>query len=200
MANTNYRALCQEIFGTDDEAQIRKYAAAWQKQHANHGGRKKNFSQQDLVKMKAMMERGVKLQEISRRFHVSRQCVSQYLNRRPNKNYTMRIDYKLGRQVCTVIYVNFEKGEIVIQNRTEDILNRAFGANTAPTWQDFEQFLVSRCFPENRGYAKQILQNLGIGSYDPLAIAEATSGKTAEDNMYLIFRVYPKEDATYGAD
>ena len=46
-------------------------------------------------------------------------------------------------------------------------------------------------------YAKQIINGLGLsGGYDPLAIAEATGGRTAEDDMYLTFRTFPKEVPT----
>lgn len=113
----------------------------------------------------------------------------------PEKGYTMRIDYKYEDQVCTVIYVDFTHQRIAIQNHTDDILDRAFGIIEEPTWQDFEQFLASRCFPESRGYAKDILRGLDLDSYDPLAIAEATGGRTAEDHMNMAFRYYPKEEA-----
>ena len=77
------------------------------------------------------------------------------------------------------------------------MLDRAFGVIEEPTRKDFEQFLLSRCFPQSRGYVKAIFQNLGVQSYDPLEIAEATGGRTAEDNMYLTFMTYPREVSTY---
>ena len=41
---------------------------------------------------------------------------------------------------------------------------------------------------------EQIMAGLGLrGGYDPLEIAEATGGRTAEDDMYLTFRTFPKE-------
>ena len=197
MADTDYRELCKEIFGTEDEEQIRQLAAAWKKRNA---GRKKAFSERDIAEIKAELKNGATIQEVADRFHVSRQSVSQYLNDRPGEEYTLRIDYKLGRRICTVIYVDFGRKRIKIQNRTDDVLYRAFGVKNDPTWGDFEEFLASRCFPQSRGYAKKILQNLGVSGYDPLAIAEATGGKTAEDNLYLTFRSYPREVRAHAAN
>ena len=51
----------------------------------------------------------------------------------------------------TLIDVDFLGRRIRIQNRTEDILHRAFGTNMHPTWEDFEIFLQERCFPASRG-------------------------------------------------
>lgn len=193
MPDTDYRALCQEIFGTDEEAQIRQLAAAWKRKSTRNAGRKRALSEQDMVEITAMLNSGASIQEIADAFHVSRQSISQYLNDRPGEDYTMRLDFKLGTRVCTVIYVDFLHERIKIQNRTDDVLNRAFGVNEEPNWQDFESFLLSRCFPKSRGYAKQILRGLGVSGYDSLGIVEATGGRTAEDNMYLTVRSYPKE-------
>ena len=38
-----------------------------------------------------------------------------------------------------------------------------------------------------------ILKNLDLSHYDPLEIVEETGGRTAEDNMYLTFKSYPRE-------
>lgn len=197
MPRTDYRKLCVEIFGTDNEAMIRELAGKWKKKPPRNMGRKKALSAKDVEKIQTLLKDGVKIQEIASRFGVSRKSISQYLNQRPEGNYTMRIDYKHGRRVCTVIYVDFLAEQILIQNRTDDLLDRAFGTVETPTWEDFEQFLLSRCFPKSRGHVKPILKNLDISQYDPLAIVEATGGRTAEDDMYLTFKNYPKEAKAY---
>lgn len=197
MASTDYRALCQELFGTDDPEQLRRLAAAQTKKNARNAGRKKALSPADISEMENMLGKGTKVREIAEHFHISRQSVSQYLNERPGGNFTLRIDFKRGAQICTVIYVDFAQEQIVIQNRTDDLLSRAFGVVEAPTWQDFQDFLRSRCFPESRGYLKQILRGLGVNGYDPLEIAEVTNGRTAEDNMYMTFRSYSREGNAY---
>ena len=191
MAEVDYKALCEEIFGTADAGKIRALATQWKKRNA---GRKRVLSKADLDEIDTMRQEGATVSQIAEHFGVSRPVVSQYINERPSKDYTMRIDFRLGKKTCTVIYVDFGREQIAIQNRTDDLLHRAFGVNEVPTWSDFELFLESRCFPKSRGYAKQIVQGLGLmGCYDPLEIAEATGGRTAEDEMYLTFRTYPKE-------
>ena len=191
MAEVDYRALCEEIFGTTDAGEIRTLAAQWKKRNA---GRKRALSEADLDVIDTMRQEGATVSQIAAHFGVSRPVISQYLNARPTKDYTMRIDFRLGKKTCTVIYVDFGREQIAIQNRTDDPLHRAFGVNEAPTWSDFELFLESRCFPKSRRYAKQIVESLGlVGGYDPLEIAEATGGRTAEDEMYLTFRTFPKE-------
>lgn len=197
MPTPDYRALCLDLFGTDDPDQLRQLAAFLAQKNPRNAGRKKALSQTDISKVRDMLRSGATTQEIADHFHISRQSISQYLNQRPGGNYTMRIDFKRGPQICTVIYVDFAREQIAIQNRTDDLLSRAFGVVETPTWQDFQDFLCSRCFPESRGYAKQILRGLGVNGYDPLEIAETTGGRTAEDNMYLTFRSYPREDTAY---
>lgn len=197
MPQTDYRELCEEIFRTDDETKIRRLAGEWKKKSTRNAGRTKALSEQDIAKIQDMLRAGVKIKEIASRFGVSRKSISQYLNDRPGGNYTMRIEYKQGRRICTVIYVDFLAEQILIQNRTDDILDRAFGAVETPTWKDFEQFLSSRCFPKSRGHVRPILKNLDISHYDPLGIVEATGGRTAEDNMYLTFKNYPREGAAH---
>lgn len=197
MNPTDYQKLCREIFGTDDEAQIRRLAAAWNTKNSRNAGRKKAFSEEKIAQMRTMRDGGAKIQQIADHFGITRQSVSRYLNGRPAGNFTMRIDYRHGKRICTVIYADFLAQKILVENRTDDMLYRAFGVIEQPTWQDFEQFLLSRCFPQSRGYAGDILRHLGLTSYDPLQIVEATGGRTAEDNMCLTFQNYPREVAAH---
>lgn len=192
MKSTDYRQLCVDIFGTDDEAEIRQLAAAWKKKNSRNAGRKKALSEEKVAQMRQMLDQGAKIQQIADHFGVTRQSVSRYLNDRPGEGFTMRIDYRQESRICTVIYVDFLAQKIMIQNRTDDMLDRAFGVIEQPTWQDFERFLISRCFPKSRGCAKAILQHLGLDDYDPLRIVEVTGGRTAEDNMYLTFKNYSR--------
>ena len=97
----------------------------------------------------------------------------------------MRMTYMFRRQPCTTIDVDFLRRNIRIQNKTDDILHRAFGTNEQPTWDDFECFLQERCFPKTRGRLKDELRALGLDSYDPLQIVEKTKGRTAEDDLWL---------------
>lgn len=194
MEGTDYRRLCIDIFGTDDEMKIKKVVKSFKEKNGRNAGRKKILSGNDLAKAQAMLSEGISIQDISTHFGVSRKCISQYLNERPGENFTMRIEFRKKNRICTVIYVDFLDEEVIIQNRTNDIFDRAFGVVENPTWEDFQEFLASRCFPRTRSHVKDILRSIGVDSYDPLAIVEATSGRTVEDDMYMTFKTYSRGD------
>ena len=177
----DYRKLCIELFGTDDENELRKIAGRLR------GGRKKALTEKDIAFALELQTKGVGTKEIADYFGVSRQTISKYLNKPLTDSYVMRLDFMFKQKVCTEIYVDFEHKQIKIINRTNDIMKRAFGVNENPTWEDFESFLEERCFPNSRALKKTILQRIGMDSYDPLQILEMNKGRTAEDNQYINF-------------
>ena len=61
----------------------------------------------------------------------------------------------------------------------------AFGVNQAPTFEEYEEFLESRCFPSTRDKMKLELMRLEIPFYDPLTIIEKTEGRMAEDDFWI---------------
>ena len=185
VARTDYRELCRELFGTDDVEELRVIAERINKMNTRNAGRKRKFTEQEVVEMLCLQEDGMSVNDIAIRFGTSRQVIGRYLNKPLADGYTMRMTYMFRRQPCTTIDVNFFEQKIRIQNRTNDILHRAFGVNEQPTWEDFEIFLRDRCFPPTRGYLKEELQTLGLDSYDPLQIVEKTKGRTAEDGLWL---------------
>ena len=177
----DYRKLCIELFGTDDENELRKIAGRLR------GGRKKALTEKDIAFALELQTKGVGTKEIADYFGVSRQTISKYLNKPLTDSYVMRLDFMFKQKVCTEIYVDFEHKQIKTINRTNDIMKRAFGVNENPTWEDFESFLEERCFPNSRALKKTILQRIGMDSYDPLQILEMNKGRTAEDNQYINF-------------
>ena len=185
----DYRKLCVELFGTDDETELRKIAGRLR------GGRKKSLTEKDIDNAIKMQGRGMSTKKIAEHFGVSRQThfgvsrqtISKYLNKPLTDSYVMRLDFMYKQKVCTEIYVDFEHKQIKIINRTNDIMKRAFGVNENPTWEDFESFIAERCFPNSRALKKTILQRIGVESYDPLQILEMNKGRTAEDNQYINF-------------
>lgn len=185
MGTTDYRKLCQELFGTDDVQQLRAIAKKVNKPNPRHAGRRKKFSDYDIEKMEQLMAGGVAINEIAERFQTTRQTVSRYLNRPISPGCTMRLTYCYQHAPCTIIDVDFLSEKVSIQNRTDDMLRRAFGVNENPTWEDFELFLQERCFPKSRGLIKEQLRDLGLSDYDPLQIIEKTGGRTAEDHMWI---------------
>ena len=109
-------------------------------------------------------------------------------------DYPLHITYMYEQSPTTEIYVDFRHERVRIQNRTNDLLHRAFGVIKQPSWEDFDRFLRERCFPETRGNAKQLLRELQIDVYDPLQIVEKTEGRMAEDALWLRFDYFGGSD------
>lgn len=188
----DYEALCQNLFGTTDIEKLRQIAAKVGLGNIRNAGRKQMFSAQAVHRMEEQLAQGVPVSEIAKENQTSPQVIGRYINRHPGGNYTLRIHYMHGNRICTVIDVNFLEEKVLIQNRTAHPLFRAFGINETPTWEDFQLFLQDRCMPESRGHVKSVLRQLGTNGYDPLEIVEAVHGRTAEDNMWMQFRYYPR--------
>lgn len=188
--NTDYRKLCVELFGTDNVDELKKIAKKL-KDNRN-AGRKQKFTDKQISEIEKLLEGGMTMVEVAERFGTSRQIIDKYVNRPPEKNYTLRMTYMHGQNPCTIIDVDFMNEKVMIKNRTDDILYRAFGVVENPTWQQFQEFLEDRCFPKTRGNMKAVLKELGIDSYDPLQIVERTRGRTADDNLWLKFKYFPQ--------
>lgn len=101
------------------------------------------------------------------------------------KVYPMRLWYMHNQDVCTILDVDERNRRIRIQNYTHDLTFRAFGREEEPTFEQYEEFLESRCFPRSRDKMKLILEDLDLPFYDPLMIIEKTQGKMAEDNFWI---------------
>ena len=196
--NVDYRKLCVDLFGTDDVNELTRIALIYKEKNPRKAGRKKKFTAEDVQTIRSLMEDGMTVNEVAERFQTSRQVIGRYLNEKPAEGYTLRLTYMYQQHPCTIIDVDFLNQRIMVQNKTKDMLHRAFGVIEKPTWNDFELFLKERCFPATRGNAKEILKELQLTAYDPLQIVEKTRGRTAEDDMWLKFNYYPMEGAAYG--
>lgn len=194
----DYRKLCVDLFGTDNVDELTKIAHTVKGKNPRNAGRKKKFTSEDVEMMRSLIETGMTVNEVAEHFQTSRQIIGKYLNEKPAEGYTLRMTYMYRQRPCTVIDVDFLNRRIQIQNKTRDVLHRAFGVIEDPTWDDFETFLKDRCFPATRGNAKGILQKLQLTDYDPLQIVEKTRGRMVEDDMWMKFNYYPLEEAEYG--
>lgn len=190
MEYVDYKKLCQELFGTSNVNELKKIAMQVNQKNPQRAGRKKKFTDKDISHMQEMRASGITIQKIADQYGTSRQIASKYLNRVPEPGYTMRMTLMYQNKPCTAIDINFLENKIKIQNYTKDVLHRAFGIKENPTWEDFHIFLQDRCFPKTRGNAKAILSGLGLQDYDPLQIVEKTSGRMAEDDLWLKFQYY----------
>lgn len=178
---TDYRKLCIELFGTDDEAEIRKLAG-------KPRGRKKSLTEKDVLSALDMLKDGKTVAAAAEALGVSRQTLSSYLNKRAAGTEKIKLNYMYRQKVCSVLFIDFLNKKVTVTNRTNDILHRAFGVKEDPTWEDLEVFLSERCFPESRGNKKDLLKRLSLSCYDPLSVIEKTKGRTADDDQY--FNIY----------
>lgn len=103
----------------------------------------------------------------------------------PEKTYPLRLWYMSGNKVCTIIDVDERQKRIKIYNYTRDYIQRAFGKKEHPSFEEYEEFLESRCFPRSRDKMKLILKELDLPFYDPFMIIEKTQGKMAEDDCWI---------------
>lgn len=101
------------------------------------------------------------------------------------KKLPLRLWYMYGKRVCTIIDVDERKQIVKIKNYVASRQFRAFGLNETPSFQDYEEFLESRCFPKERDKMKLILKDLNLPFYDPLLIIEKTQGRMAEDDFWI---------------
>lgn len=103
----------------------------------------------------------------------------------PERKGRLRLWYMYKDRVCTLIDVDELGRRVYIKNYTEDPLFRAFGNMEKPSFEFYESFLESRCFPRGRDKMKLMLQDLNIPFYDPLLIIEKTQGRMAEDDFWI---------------
>lgn len=103
----------------------------------------------------------------------------------PARSTPLRVWYYCGDLVCTVMDVDELGRKVSIRNYTDDPLLRAFGKNTEPTYEEYEAFLESRCFPRSRDKMKLQLRELDLPFYDPVMIIEKTQGRMAGDEFRL---------------
>ena len=103
----------------------------------------------------------------------------------PDNRLKLRLIYMYENTICTVIDVDESSREVEIHNYMDKPMFRAFGVNTEPTFEDYEEFIESRCFPRERDKIKLELKRLDIPFYDPIMIIEKTEGRMAEDNFWV---------------
>lgn len=103
----------------------------------------------------------------------------------PKMKYGLRLNYMYKNELCTVIDVDELNERVEIYNYIDNIFFRAFGSNSRPTYQEYQEFIESRCFPRTRDKMKLILRDLNLPFYDPIMIIEKTEGRMAEDDFWI---------------
>ena len=103
----------------------------------------------------------------------------------PKMEYPLRLLYMKGNKINTIIDVSLIDRKIRVKNYTNNIIDRAFGNKENITFEDYEKFLESRCFPKTRDKMKIQLDLLNLSYYDPLMIIEKTKGEMADDDYHV---------------
>ena len=103
----------------------------------------------------------------------------------PEKKYRMRLWYMYHDFVCTILDVDEMERKVEVHNYITNPLYRALGVNTEPSFEEYEEFLKSRCFPETRDKLKLELKKLDLPFYDPIMIIEKTQGRMADDDFWI---------------
>ena len=111
--------------------------------------------------------------------------VSQKTIERWEKEYPIRLWYMFKSEICTIIDVDERGRKVKIYNYTNNFIKKAFGRNEKPTFEEYEEFLESRCFPRQRDKIKLVLEDLNLPFYDPFMIIEKTEGRMAEDDFWI---------------
>jgi putative transcriptional regulator len=105
--------------------------------------------------------------------------------RLPEKRLKLRLKYMYESTLCTVIDVDEPARIVEIKNYIKNPMFRAFGINNEPSYEEYEEFLESRCFPKTRDKMKLELRRIGVPFYDPILIIEKTEGRMAEDSFWI---------------
>lgn len=103
----------------------------------------------------------------------------------PPRQLPMRMWYMYRDEVCTIIDVDEGSRLVRVYNYTNRYPYRAFGREEHPSFEQYEEFLESRCFPRSRDKIKWELRELDVPYYDPFLIIEKTDGRMAEDDFWI---------------
>ena len=99
--------------------------------------------------------------------------------------YNMRVFYYYRSFLCTIIDVNERMRSVQIRNYVDDYQMRAVGVVEHPSFDQYEEFLESRCFPREADKMKIRLRELDLPFYDPIMIIEKTEGRVEGDEFWV---------------
>lgn len=132
----------------------------------------------------ALCHQGKKADAISRATGLSVDEVQKIIDEAAQRSRILYVF--MDREVpATIIDVCGITQSIRIVNLTDDLLSRAFGIRENPDWNDYEEFLESRCMPRTRYGIREELREMGIDTYDPFLIVEKTAGRVHGDGQWL---------------
>ena len=109
----------------------------------------------------SLCQQGQTADAISKAVGLSPDAVEEIIEKASQKSRILFIF--MDREIpATVIDVCGVTRKVKIVNLTDDLLSRAFGIRENPDWNDYEEFLESRCMPRTRYGIKDELRDLGL--------------------------------------
>ena len=115
MAETDYRAICLELFGTDDVEKLKMIAKQIRQKNTRHAGRKRKFNETETRGDEAAPESGHDCQcHCQAVWYLAPGHRENILNAPLSEGYTMRMTYMFRRQPCTTIDVEFPAAPISV--------------------------------------------------------------------------------------
>ncbi len=97
----------------------------------------------------------------------------------------LKMNFMRENTVLTEIWADYKEEKVQIKNHTDNNLDKAFGINEHPTFEDYEEFLEDRCIPRSRDRVKLALKEMKVPYYDPLLIVKKTKGVMAGDHYWI---------------
>ena len=124
---SDYQKQIKEIFGTSDLDELRELAKMLKINNPNprNAGRKAQLTPDQIVEVLELHRKGISNTEIAKRFGVSRQTIYKYIYNAEhfskNPDFTMRMNFMNGQQLCTVIDIDFKHEVVRMKNYTDRI-------------------------------------------------------------------------------
>ena len=144
----NFQEQIQQIFGTTDIYELKQISRDADNyrclkadmnnssisEKKKNTGRKNSFTEEQLAHILALQNRGEKITDIARQYHVSRQTIYSQIKRAYNfsddPDVKMRMNFMNHDDLCTTIDIDFRHEKIKIKNYTDQIIFRAFGGTS----------------------------------------------------------------------
>ena len=103
-------------------------------------GRKPKIDSSELNKIRERIKNGEKVAVLSEEYGVSRQALYKRLKEAKMPS-AARIDYYVGDELCSTIYVDTKRQDIRLVNYAAALSKRAFGYNDNPDMKELQDFL-----------------------------------------------------------
>lgn len=106
----------------------------------------------------------------------------------------LKFDFLMGNELGSTVTLN-DDFTIEVVNHTSNDLATAFGINNkVVTYEMVQRLLEWRCFSREREDCKELLECIGLKTYNPLAILKHTHGVMVDDFYWIRF---DGEDLTF---